>query len=94
VNAYPLPLSVTVVPIGPEDGATPSVAVVPVNSELATFVIVLGSQTTTHGYAPLTSVDAHTIVVPVGMLPPDVAGNVEGEADPPQAVSPDAAAKQ
>ena len=88
--AYALPDSVTVAPTGPDDGVSVSVGVVPVNSEFATFVVVLGSQTTTHG--ALTSV-VHTIVVDAGMSPLDVAVNVDGEPVA-QPTSPDAAAKQ
>ena len=60
------------------------------NSAFATFVVVLGSQTTTHG--ALTSV-VHTIVLDAGMSPLDVAVNVDGEPVA-QPTSPDATAKQ
>ena len=83
-------MSVTVVPTGPELGVSVSVAVVPVNSAFATFVVVLGSQTTIHG--ALTSV-VHTIVLDAGISPLDVAVNVDGEPVA-QPTSPDTTAKQ
>jgi hypothetical protein len=56
---------VIVVPTGPDDGVSVSVAVVPVNSVAATIVLVEGSSTTTHGSLAL----ANAIVVPDGIDP-------------------------
>ena len=90
VGVNPVPLTVTDVPLDPWLGVSVIAGVVPVNSAFATFVVVLGSQTTTHG--ALTSV-VHTIVLDAGMSPLDVAVNVDGEPVA-QPTSPDTTAKQ
>ena len=90
VGVHPVPLTVTDVPLDPWLGVSVIAGVVPVNSAFATFVVVLGSQTTTHG--ALTSV-VHTIVLDAGMSPLDVAVNVDGEPVA-QPTSPDTTAKQ
>ncbi len=90
VGVNPVPLTVTDVPLDPWLGVSVIAGVVPVNSAFATFVVVLGSQTTTHG--ALTSA-VHTIVLDAGMSPLDVAVNVDGEPVA-QPTSPDTTAKQ